>query len=364
MYQRNLGLDILRSAAIVGVIIYHLFWYLPGGDLGSMVPVELFFSLSGFLIAQMIVERFDRISTWAAVQAFVINRWMRTLPLYWIALIGHAAIQMAVDPGHPGQLASLVTANAFFVQNLSNDAIHYGSNFFAASWSLCIEEWFYLLCPLVLLALGCRSARFWSIVGSALVLVAIGARLNRYLVTDSGLSTMYSYRMATLFRPDVFVYGMAVYFCMNRIFARRWMRLVAFACGLLMTATNFWLDHGDHEGMFGKIFLPSTAPLAMALLIPAMTRFQIVESRWLQIGTKWLSTRTYAVYLFHGPIFALYIIPEHSGPARILMTLIVTLLAANFMHVYVERPIMNRRPMRALSSTDIPVEASSVTPSA
>lgn len=87
--HRNVGLDILRCCAILPVVVYHT--SLPWAPLEQwgFIGVEVFFALSGFLIAQMIAERFDGIGSANALLRFLVNRWMRTLPLYFLALAAY-----------------------------------------------------------------------------------------------------------------------------------------------------------------------------------------------------------------------------------------------------------------------------------
>lgn len=78
--RRNIGLDLVRSVAICMVVFYHAPIGVPGKGFFELCSVDLFFSLSGFLITQMVFERFDLLGSTRSLTRFLTNRWMRTLP--------------------------------------------------------------------------------------------------------------------------------------------------------------------------------------------------------------------------------------------------------------------------------------------
>ncbi len=138
---RNFGLDILRAVAILLVFIEHLDWgifssFKPASIFG-ILGVELFFVLSGFLIGG-IVFKLNLEKNKPSLKKFYFNRWFRTLPLYYCAFI----VFQLIDAIHYQKL-QIHWSYLFFLQNLYPDP----HGFFAVSWSLAIEEWFYLLLP-------------------------------------------------------------------------------------------------------------------------------------------------------------------------------------------------------------------------
>ena len=144
--QRQAGLDIFRSIAILVVVLGHglpllqaantAFPYIPLPD-----GVEMFFVLSGFLIGQILlrVPVFDTTN----LLHFWSRRWLRTLPAYYVILI----LNIVLSKVHLiGSSADAITWHFWvFTQNL---AWHF-QGFFWESWSLAVEEWFYLLFPLI-----------------------------------------------------------------------------------------------------------------------------------------------------------------------------------------------------------------------
>ncbi len=173
------ALDGLRAVAVLAVMLYHgRVGWAPGGYLG----VDLFFVLSGYLITTLLVlERrsTDRID----LGAFWFRRARRLFPalfliLVWVVLYG----ALVADSDQADAIRGDVVATTFYVANW--EAIFSGSSYFEQfagpsplqhTWSLAIEEQWYLVWPIVL-AVGLsrtRSKRWWT--GAALAATGLSA---------------------------------------------------------------------------------------------------------------------------------------------------------------------------------------------
>lgn len=138
--KRNIGLDVARAAAILGVFVCHgLNLEVAGKNLfaGLGSGVELFFVLSGFLIGRIYFRSSG--SSSFSFWNFWRSRWWRTLPPYFAAI----AVYVAVHIMFPVQ--ALHWYYGLFLQN------YLGMTGFGPSWSLCVEEHFYLLLPILAL---------------------------------------------------------------------------------------------------------------------------------------------------------------------------------------------------------------------
>jgi peptidoglycan/LPS O-acetylase OafA/YrhL len=170
-FERDHSIDFLRAAAIVSVVVYHIAgeWPIASSELRRLVGlgkhgVLLFFLISGWLIGGLIFREL-RASGRLDIPKFWYRRWARTVPPYFAALgINYAAVFL--DRNQHFDYSYL-----FFLQNYRDSL-----PFFGVSWSLCVEEHFYLFLPLVLttvLFLGLR----WVVV--ALVFASILPSLLR-----------------------------------------------------------------------------------------------------------------------------------------------------------------------------------------
>jgi len=147
--DRIYGLDIIRAAAILFVVIGHgnhlLPPYLSQWTSYFVVDgVSIFFVLSGFLIGRILIDKIETegVSSKTLVN-FWIRRWFRTLPNYFLILILLVVLLYLIRGDIDlGQIGSYF----IFSQNLFD--VH--PWFFPEAWSLSVEEWFYLIVPLVL----------------------------------------------------------------------------------------------------------------------------------------------------------------------------------------------------------------------
>jgi peptidoglycan/LPS O-acetylase OafA/YrhL len=147
--KRVFGLDVLRALAIIDVVIIHSRIVLGNIETGfpwiRLIPgVTLFFVLSGFLIGSMLINIFEKKEvSLPVIFNFLKRRWFRTLPNYYLILLVNIII---VYFGVIKEDFSQFNFSFFiFCQNL----FHPFHGFFWESWSITIEEWFYLSFPLL-----------------------------------------------------------------------------------------------------------------------------------------------------------------------------------------------------------------------
>ena len=161
--SRILGLDILRSIAILCVIACHVVQTsAPDSCIKTLVVqslavygVELFFVLSGFLIGSILIRDIhERGASMATLKNFWIRRWYRTLPNYYFYLL---ISYFMLKPWRTG--ISMHPSYLLFLQNFAWPT----PQFFVVAWSLSVEEWFYLIFPLLrVLAARVRNLIFGS----------------------------------------------------------------------------------------------------------------------------------------------------------------------------------------------------------
>lgn len=146
-------LDVLRAFAILWLLFYHMMerYVSPEGPRflvrfakAGYLGVDLFFVLSGYLIARICLHE---AAGGAAVspRAFWYRRWMRTLPAYYATLFFIVGTDILLSPDQPFER---LWSYLIFVQTYFGE---FSSLRFSWSWSLCVEELFYLTLPLALL---------------------------------------------------------------------------------------------------------------------------------------------------------------------------------------------------------------------
>ena len=185
------GLDGVRALAVFAVVAYHIgttsaSTVLPGGFLG----VDVFFVLSGYLITSLLiveVQQTGRIS----IKNFYIRRARRLLPALFALLLAVAAIGAFWLPQQAARLKGDLLASLGYVTNWW--LIAENSSYFATAgdrppmlthlWSLAVEEQYYLIWPLILIAFAAVRARrglMLTIVGAGIV----GSMVVGYLLYD------------------------------------------------------------------------------------------------------------------------------------------------------------------------------------
>ncbi|MFA8435289.1 MAG: acyltransferase family protein [Marinifilaceae bacterium] len=168
--ERLHGLDHLRTIAILLVMIFHYGrgipeWLEPVRQIG-WTGVDLFFVLSGYLIGFQLFQEIKNTKT-IRFKRFYIKRVFRIIPAYVAVLILYYSLPgLREGSGMPPTWKFLT-----FTQNLGLDAQHHKS--FSHAWSLCIEEQFYLLLPILLIAVSYCKLRKGNIL-FFLVLISLG----------------------------------------------------------------------------------------------------------------------------------------------------------------------------------------------
>ena len=172
------GLDGLRAIAVLAVIAYHLeLGWAPGGLLG----VGVFFTLSGYLITDLLLGQRDAVGR-LRLGDFWLRRARRLLPALFLMLAVVVAWVTLFDPAQLPTLRGYVAAAALYVSNWWNiiREASYFSRFGPPPtldhlWSLAVEEQFYLVWPFVLW-LGLRYARGrYRLAGLTLAAAALSA---------------------------------------------------------------------------------------------------------------------------------------------------------------------------------------------
>jgi peptidoglycan/LPS O-acetylase OafA/YrhL len=352
---RMAGLDLLRAIAVVWTMLFHSFlvgglgehwaWLSRYGWLG----VDLFFVLSGYLIGSQVLAplaRGDKLD----FGDFYLRRAFRILPAFWAVL----AIYL-LWPGFreaPGMEPWWKFAT--FTMNLSID---YASNpAYSHAWSLCVEEHFYLIFPLLAWWLTRRPAT-WKFMATCAVIVLGGIALRSAIwLHFDALDPDRHWFVEDIYYPtwnrlDGLVAG--VMLATLHVFRPQlWQRLRAHAnlamlAGLAVMAFAFWLFR-NRTGLLGNSIGWPVASLGLALLVFAGAARDSLIGRWRVPGAAWLAAVSYSLYLVHKPVFHLVestfgVQLEGKGLIAFAVYGVASLLAAALLHYAVERPFLTLR---------------------
>jgi len=371
--ERIFGLDLMRAISILMVFLSHsmrlnpLDHYFPFGWLG--IGVEAFFVLSGFLIGRIILRTVLQPGiSWEAVKVFWVNRWLRTLPAYLFALAIYYCFYSDMRN---------ILFYVFFAQNLLTPA----QSFFPHSWSLAVEEWFYLTFPLVLLGiaglLGSRANRYRIYLTTICVFIVTGLvtksiyhwmyhqdlftfLLNKKLLMPSWKTFVLpngdwdGMRKMVMFRIDAIAYGCLIAYFLEKNNLTNKGRMWLFAAGCVLLVLCFEVIRhtiaGSNVNYFVDVLLLPLFCLTFALMLPYAVSCPRPGNALVKIVTS-ISQTSYSFYLMHFLVLDFVIKWYEKNVATVsglqwlifLGTYIFIYLVAYFMYKFVELPFMNYR---------------------
>jgi len=341
--QHRRELDGLRAAAVLAVAVFH-----TGLPLlrGGWVGVDVFFVLSGFLITTLLLEEHDRVGR-IDLPAFYARRALRLLPAL-AALLAAVAATVAV-----GAVASSVLDDiGWIVLYLGNWPAAMGEDLGPLShlWSLALEEQFYVVWPVLLLALlrwVPDQRRRLAIVGAVVAAIAL---LRTGLHVADVIDGRRAYFGSDL-RADGLLLGCAIGLAWRAGVLERaagaLQRLVLPAA--LVLAVIAVLPSEPFEGAGPLLFLP--VDLAAAVLVAAIVTHP--GAPW-SAPLRWepavrLGVLSYAFYLWHVPLMKLIDLTQWQ---QLFVAMPLTLLASVVSRRLVEAPALRlKRRFEATSDT-------------
>ncbi len=324
-------IDGLRSIAVVPVVLFHAgFGLFSGGFVG----VDVFFVISGYLITSIIIR--ERFEGNFSLLNFYERRARRILPALFVVLAvttPFAWAWMAPDP-FDDYLKSLAGAATF----LSNFYFWETTDYFATSadlrpllhtWSLAVEEQYYLLFPLLLIGLGAFSRRKYIAVIGTLALLSLA-------FSEWGWRTLYPESFfLTWFRVwELFVGSICAFIAFQR--EPEGNDRMATAGLIMVLAAVFFFDKSTPSPSV-YILLPVLGTALLLLYAQERTAVATVLSMRLPVAIGLIS---YSVYLWHQPVFALTRIRSLDEPSHLVLgwAVAVTFGLAVLTWRFVEQP--------------------------
>ena len=366
--HRVFGLDILRALAILFVVIKHgsAFVSKPVATAIRYVTldgVSLFFVLSGFLIGTILLKTITReqLSVRTLVN-FWIKRWMRTLPNYFLVLIVLIILSLLFVQGFRIGKAG---PYFFFLQNFKTPH----PDFFQEAWSLSVEEWFYLLVPVMLFGLGATgiiSKKNAVLVIATCMIVASAAvryyRYKNYLEDYSVLTWDNLFRKQVITRMDSIMFGVvgawvAFY---SRSF---WLKFKThfFIAGMtILIVQNLRIDfHLMNLKLYACEFSFIQTSVGVLFLLPFLSEVKTGKGFFFKFFTT-ISLISYSMYLVNYSLVREFIVKNLPGYGsagfgmRLLENLVyygLVFLISLLLYKYFEKPVMGLRDRIGLKET-------------
>ncbi|MBE9528135.1 MAG: acyltransferase [Proteobacteria bacterium] len=335
-------LDGMRGLAIVAVMLFHAGSpYARGGFIG----VDIFFVLSGFLITALLIKEYDT-TKHISLKRFYLRRVLRLAPalvLLLLVLIALTIIFLNASSIRYNAIDSVITL--FYATNWARALGVHPPNLLGHTWSLSIEEQFYILWPLLLILLLrlIRSRGTIAAVVAGLALVSWGLRV---LLALSGSSIDRLYNGLDT-RVDTLLVGCALGVVLssnliNEGLRKRLSRLLLFLTPVsaLLLGYFFYALYWKSLHMYYWIYFVIEVLTAIIILDIFISERSIVRRILSFKVFVWVGSISYGLYLWHYPVYRVMMMLKIQSQQVLIYGSIVTLVIATLSYYLMERPIL------------------------
>lgn len=301
-FKRNLQLDFLRFVGVFLVVVSHLPFHDESAfgavisvmQVGGWVGVDLFFVLSGYLIAGLMIKEYKAHGTFN-IRLFLIRRGFKIYPAYYFFIFYQFFYSIYVN--HRPQRLERLWHEFFFFAN-------YSKNNNGHLWSISVEEHFYVFLAIAFVVMiKFKKVNFKTMLGIyiALLVVGVGCRLYNY-IAFSNYDFDREYTRSHL-RFDAMFFGVLIAFVANyrqqlmqKILSNPLRRLYVVLC-LMFLATNFIFGRWDQRiiSVINLSLNPVCFGYLMVCLIDTHQKGFLKSIRPL----SYIGMYSYSIYLFH-----------------------------------------------------------------
>ncbi|MEO8886359.1 MAG: acyltransferase [Mucilaginibacter sp.] len=336
--KRISSIDLFRGIAICSVVIFH-FGYFSYGYLG----VDLFFVISGLLIGGLLLKEFetnDRINFFK----FFLSRGFKIWPSYYFFLIvGNLICPLLYSNTHSDQIIRLwdIKRYVFFYQNYTGPPFHYS---FDIVWSLCVEEHFYILLPLMFLFVQSvfrkTNQRTWLLIFIIIVIImgTVFKFLSLYFTqskdTFSGTHNRIDALGWGVLLSFILKYYNAVIKGLKNTYAYS---IIGCVCIVILVVLNIT----SQNPIYTKILFHALIPIALVMVIFGVYYYDFSKYKPIRI----IAYYSYNWYLWHC-IFC-YFIYDSIGKnfSGLIVYLVITFIIAVLFTTVIEEKALAVRPV-------------------
>jgi peptidoglycan/LPS O-acetylase OafA/YrhL len=361
--HRSLGLDLVRATAIMLVLVSHCGDFFASwldlqpttfGSLAGFFGVELFFVLSGFLIGGLLINIADTRPSYPTWVIFMARRWLRTLPLYFVWL---AVIFLIWPPHFWDSDRSSVWRDALYYGSLTqNLAWPMVDGWFGVSWSLTVEEWFYLVFSALFLGCAITLGRRRGLLVALAVFLIVPPILRYFAFGGDDVSE--TIRKTAVLRLDAIAFGVAMTWLNGTWRLDRRMPYPLLAVGLFLIIF-LWLDGLATLSILGgefrqRVLLFDLTSLGFALCLPASLRL-VKAAPPIAVCLQAISAQSYCIYLIHLTVLEMtdfYRTPWHVPVAVCIVADLIVIWGISYVsYHWFEKPILAMRPRQVRGTT-------------
>ncbi|MFB0636200.1 acyltransferase family protein [Bacillus rugosus] len=344
------GLDGLRAFAVLSVIAYHLnFNWANGGFIG----VDIFFVLSGYLITSILLPVHGNAIS-LDFRDFWVRRIRRLLPAAYLMIFSAVIWVVLFDRELLHTVRGDAISSLFYISNwwFIFHKLSYFDSFGSPSplknlWSLAIEEQFYMIWPMFLVA-GMYIFKSRARLAAAVSLLALCSAVMMSFLYDPGADPSRVY-YGTDTRSFELLIGcaLALVWPMKRLSSNRLpnklkhtLRATELTAFCILVLCVYFTDEYEPFLYRGGMLLISMVAAILIACICHPSSFLGNLLSWRPL--RWLGTRSYGIYLWHYPVIVLSTpVQEIGNPVfwHIVLKVIATFILAEFSYQCIEKPI-------------------------
>ena len=305
--MRNKRLDVLRCVAVVTVLLHHSgIW--PFFTRTGWTGVDLFFVLSGFLISGLLFSEYKKRHV-ISLKRFFIRRGLKIYPAFYVFLLVTGIAAQLVFHTHPSVVQYL--HELFFLMD-------YKQGFWDHTWTLAVEEQFYIFLPiflLVILRFSAKRENPFRLIPWAALSIALFCVISRAASIYIGKPNFQMAYIAFHNRMDALFFGVLIGYLyhfrpaiLEELMRPARNRVVMAAISAVLLSFAYFYDRDDKFfAIFGYsfIYLGFTGVLLLSLYVHGIFSGKLARLAELAGNTAALvGMYSYSIYLWHGPVGA------------------------------------------------------------
>ena len=336
--KRYSSIDQLRFIAALCVAISHLVIFKKGYNINyeiiSSIAVEVFFIISGFVLAPQIINLLNQ-DNFKNYRVFILRRWYRTIPLYVLSLV---LISILL-----GKFISLdFFKYLFFIQNFIS--IWVNADYFSIAWSLSVEEWFYIIFPMYLILITKISNNI-NIFYSCVIFITIILMIRLIFSPDDEWGQ--NVRRIVIYRLDSIVFGILLFLIKNKIkniIATKLILLFLVCFFSIIVFEILKINAVEKKYYYQIAFHYVVAIWGSSIVFLFYVLDKQIKNKFYINLNLYLGKISYSIYLFHLPIIYLISIFEWPLVLAILIYIFLQFSFSSLIYIYFEEPILKSRP--------------------
>lgn len=357
--QKKFGLDIVRSIAIILVLAAHLSPFFIFNRIvfnmlyhSGLYGVELFFVLSGFLIGNIILSKSSSVLSFSEIKKFYFRRILRIIPLYYLILTFLIVIDNLILKTKSYHFYHFVFLQNFFPKEVG---------FFAVSWTLSIQFWFYLIIPILFFIIGNKKNSSENFIKVFLLITSM-VILSRYIYVILFSPTFdFGIRKNIFMRFDTFFIGIifAIIKSKYKIFYKKISRFPYFLISLIGLIIFYYvylyfmitdgISYFDRS-IFFRVF---SWPLIGTLLMVTISFFEqnkfineiLINNKVFSAIFSTLSTLSFSMFLVHYEIYTYFetSLKHWNVLLSVFVSTSIVFMVSYMLYNLIEKPILSKR---------------------